>query len=266
MKSIISSLMVLVILTFVLSSCKKSDTSVNDGNNNVDNSNYYPNTIGNYYKYNFERTDSAGFLTNGIRDTRYQSASGSTGNGITYDIKQIDSVTSNGSTIVYTSFFRKGDMGIYYFLDTTGFSENLPPEFISYLPYLKIDQELLLLTSSLQDGDTWPVFKVNLEQGPVAITAVDVKASYLGKENISLNLISGTVTRPAVKVQYDFSLINPLTQAKQTVTAYGWFVANVGPVRWQGNGLLLDVFTRGEINFADSTSTGSEDIVDYNLK
>ncbi|MGA9295075.1 MAG: hypothetical protein WBV81_20975 [Ignavibacteriaceae bacterium] len=266
MKSIISSLLVLIIILLVISSCKKSDTSVNNGNTNVDNSNYYPAAVGNYYKYNFERNDSAGIQTTGVTDTRYQSASGLAGNGVAYDFRKIDSVTSNGFTTVYTSFFRKGDIGIYYFLDTTGFFENLPPEFIAYLPYLKIDQELLFLTSSLQDGDTWPVFKVNLEQGPAAITIIDVKASYSGKENITLNLLSGAVTRPAVKIQYDFSIINPLTQSKQTVTAYGWFVANVGPVRWQGNGLLLDVFTRGEINFADSTSTGSENLVDYNLK
>jgi hypothetical protein len=266
MKSIISSLLVLIIISLVITSCKKSDTSVNSGNTNVDNSNYFPANIGNYYKYNFERTDSAGIQTTGVTDTRYQSSSEPAGNGVTYDIKQIDSVTSNGSTIVFSSFFRKSDIGTYYFLDTAGFSENLPPEFITYLPYLKIDQEMLLITSSLQDGDTWPVFKINLEQGAIALTVVDLKASYLGKENISLNLLSGSVTRPAVKIQYDFSLINPLTQAKQTVTAYGWFVADVGVVQWQGNALLLDVFTRGEINFADSTSTGSENLVDYNLK
>lgn len=117
----------------------------------------------------------------------------------------------------------------------------------------------------MQNGKTWPVFKVNLEQ-VITLTVVDVEANYAGKENIVLNLQSGTVTKPAVKIQYNFSLINPLTQAKQTVTVYGWFVADVGAVKWQGNGLLLDVFTRGEINFADSTSTGSENLVYYNIK
>ena len=266
MKPSISLLLVLIIISLVISSCKKSDSSVNSGNSSVDNSNYFPASIGNYYKYNSERTDSTGIPATGVTDTRYQGASGQAGNGVTYDIRQIDSVTSDGFTSVYITFFRKGDIGIYYFLDTTGFSENLPPEFITYLPYLKVDQELLVLTSSLQDGDTWPVFKVNLEQGGIALTVVDVEAFYRGKENITLNLLSGTVTRPAVKIQYDFSIINPLTQEKQTLTAYGWFVANVGPARWQGNGLLLDVFTRGEINFADSASTGSEDLIDYNIK
>jgi archaellum component FlaG (FlaF/FlaG flagellin family) len=265
MKSILSSLLVMIIVTLVISSCKKADNSVNSDNTNVDNSDYFPATVGNYYKYNFQRTDSTGIPITGITNTRYQSPSGPAGNGVIYDIMQIDSISSNGFVNIYTSFFRKGDNGIYYFLDTTGFAENLPPEFAAYLPYLKIDQELLLLTSSLKDGDKWPVFKVNLEQG-IALTVVDVEASYLGKENITLNLQSGTVTRPAVKIQYDFSLINPLNQTKQTVTAYGWFVANVGAVQWQGNALLLDVFTRGEINFADSTNTGSENLIDYNLK
>jgi hypothetical protein len=262
MKKIIMSFLGLLIFSFIISSCKKNDNPVNAGNS--DNGNYFPYTAGTTYKYNFERTDSADQQTTGTRDSRYQSAPGPGSSGITYDIMQFDSVTSNGSTTVYTSFFRKGDAGIYYSLDTAGFSENLPPEFIVYLPYLKIDQELLLLSSSLQDGKTWPVFKINLEQG-ITFTIVDVEAAYLGKENISLNLQSGAVTMPAVKIQYNFSLINPFTQAKQTVTAYGWFVANVGAVKWQGNGLLLDAFTRGEINFADSTSTGSENLVDYNI-
>jgi len=265
MKKIIISVLGLLIFSFIISSCKKNDNSVSAGNTPTDNSNYFPSTVGSNYMYNFERTDSANQQITGTRDSRYQSAPEPGGNGITYDIMQIDSLTSNGSTTVYTSLFRKSDMGSYYFLDTAGFSENLPPEFIAYLPYLKIDQELLLLSSPLQDGKTWPVFKVNLEQG-ITFTVVDVEAAYLGNENIALNLQSGTVTKPAVKIQYNFSLINPLTQAKQTVTAYGWFVAVVGAVKWQGNELLLDVFTRGEINFADSTSTGSENLVYYNIK
>jgi hypothetical protein len=265
MRSFISSVMVLIIISLIISSCKKNDNSVNSGDNSIDNSNYFPTSAGSNYKYNFERTDSAQQQTTGIRDQRYESSTQPAGNGVTYDIKQIDSISSNGSETVYTSFFRKGDIGIYYYLDTTGFSENLPPEFIAYLPYLKIDQEMLLLTSSLQDGKTWPVFKVNLEQG-ISLTVVDVEAAYLGKENISLNLQTGAVTKPAVKIQYNFSLINPLTQTKQTVTVYGWFVADIGAVKWQGNSLLLDVFTRGEINFADSTSTGTEDLIQYNIK
>ena len=236
MKSIISSLLVLVLISLVISSCKKNDNSVSADNNNTDNSNYFPSTVGSSYKYNFERTDSTNQQTTGTRDST-----------------------------VYTSYFRKSNNGIYYFLDTTGFSENLPPEFISYLPYLKIDQELLLLPSSLQDGQTWPVFKVSLEQG-ISITVVDVEAKYLGKENVAVNLTSGTVTKPAAKIEYSFSIINPITQAKQTVTADGWYAADIGAVKWEGNSLLLNAFTRGEISFSDSTSTGSENLVQYSIK
>jgi hypothetical protein len=264
MKKIIISFLGLLIFSFIISSCKKNDNSVSAGNTNPDNSNYFPSTAGSHYQYNFERTDSANQQTTGIRDSRYQNFSGPAGNGIIYDIMQIDSVNSNGSTTVYTSLFRKADNGIYYYLDTTGFSENLPPEFIPYLPNLQIDPELLLLPSSLQDGKTWTVFKISLVQG-LTFTVVDVEASYLGKENIALNLQSGTVTKSAVKIQYNFSLLNPITQAKQTVTTLGWYVADIGAVKWEGNGLLLDVFTRGEINFADSTSTGSDNLIDYNI-
>lgn len=259
MKSVITSFLMLITISIVISSCKKNSNPVSTGGN--DNSNYFPSNVGSSYKYNFERTDQNGKQTTGIRDTKYESTKAMGG---IYTL-QIDTVTTNDSNDVFNSLFRKSDAGIYYYIDTTGFSENLPPEFVPYLPYLKIDQEMLLFSIPLQDGKNWPVFKVNLEQG-ITITVVDVEAKYLGKENIALNLNSGTVTEQAAKVEYSFSLINPITQAKQTVTADGWFVADIGAVKWEGNALLLNVFTRSDINFADSSSTGSENLIQYNIK
>ena len=259
MKSIVTSFLILIIISIVISSCKKNSNPVSTSGN--DNSNYFPSTAGSIYKYNFERTDENGRQTTGIRDTKYEST---TAMGGIYSL-QIDTVTTSDSTDVFNSLFRKSDTGIYYYLDTTGFSENLPPEFVQYLPYLKVDQEMLLFSTPLQDGKNWPVFKVNLEQ-VFTVTVVDVEAKYLGKENVALNLNSGTVTKQAAKVEYSFSLINPITQSKQTVTADGWFVADIGAVKWEGNALLLNVFTRSDINFADSTSTGSENLIQYNIK
>ena len=110
-------------------------------------------------------------------------------------------------------------------------------------------------------------FKVVLNYQGLVLNAIDVDATYTGKENVVLNLNSGTVTKEAAKIQYTFSLVtNPFTQSKQTVTAYGWYVADIGAVKWQGNDLLLDALTRGEINFADSTSTSTETLVDSNVQ
>ena len=256
-------LIFILIMTFIVfSSCKKSETDNSiSPPGTIDNSNYFPSNAGNYYKYNLERNSSTGSGTTGTRDTRYTATT--QGGGI-YTL-QTDTVIAGDSTFVNSSLFRKSDSGVYYFLDTTGFSANLPTEFISILPFLNIDSEMLLLSTPLQQGKGWPVFKVNLVQG-ITLTVVDVEASYLGNESVALNLLSGTVNKTAAKVQYNFSLINPINLSKQTVTAYGWYVADIGPVKWQGNGLLLNVFTGGEINFADSTTTGMESLIDYSVK
>ncbi len=252
----------LIITFIVFSSCKKNETDNSIAPPGTsDNSNYFPSNTGSYYKYNIERTDSGSSHTTGTRNTRY---SATTQGGGIYTL-QTDTVITGDSTFINSSLFRKSDSGVYYFLDTTGFSANLPSEFISILPFLNIDSEMLLLSTPLQQGKGWPVFKVNLVQG-ITLTVVDVEASYIGTESVALNLPSGTVNKTAAKVQYNFSLINPINLSKQTVTAYGWYVADIGPVKWQGNGLLLNVFTRGEINFADSTSTGTESLIDYSIK
>jgi hypothetical protein len=250
---------ILATVSIAVSSCKKSDSLVNPGN--IDNNDYFPSKIGSFYKYNFERTSPISGQTTGIRDAKYEYTNE---RGGIYTL-QVDSVITSDSVFSKNSLFRKTDAGIYYFLDTTGFSANLPQEYTSFIPYLKIDPEMLLLSSPLNDGKKWPVFKVNLDQG-IVVTVVDVEANYLGNENIAINLNSGTVTKPSVKIEYTFSLINPIDRTSQTVTVFGWFVADIGAVKWEGNGLLLNVFTRGEINFADSTSTGSENLIDYNIK
>jgi hypothetical protein len=250
-----------LILSLIISSCSKSDNSVATGE--TDNSNYFPSQDGTYYKYNVEKTDSNNAQSTGTRDSR---CSNTSERGGEYT-KQTDSVTLNGSTEVYTSLFRKTDAGVYYFLDTTGFAASLSSSFSVYVPFLTIDQEMLSISYPLQSGKTWTAFKVVLNYQGLVLNVVDVDATYTGKENVTLNLNSGTVTKEAAKIKYSFSLItNPLTQTKQTVTAYGWYVADVGAVKWQGNGLLLDAFTRGEINFADSTSTSTETLVDYSVQ
>jgi hypothetical protein len=253
-----------IIFSLAITSCKKNDNPANSENNpplKMDSSNYFPANTGNYYEYNFERTNSNYPENQGVRKTRYSATSEMGG---IYNL-QTDSIFTGDSTSVYTSLFRRTGTGVFYYLDTSGFSANLPPEYSSFIPYLKFDPEMRLLTSPLYEGQTWPVFKVNLEQ-TINVTIVDVEAKYIGKENIDIPLSPGLVTKPAVKIEYDFSVINPVTKSSQTVTVDGWFAADIGAVKWEGNGLLLNVFTRGEINFADSTSTGTENLVKYNIR
>ena len=259
MKKILFPFLCLLILSFILGSCKKNNNPVSS--EDKDYSNYYPSGAGNYYKYYIERTNADGIKTTGTRDTRYGISSEH--NGI-YTLK-VDSIAVGDSINIYNSFFRETDAGVYYFLDPSGFLASLPQEYAAFIPYLKIDPEMLLLSAPLYNGQTWTVFKVNIEQN-IVLTVVDVEAVYLGKEDLLLNLNSGNTTKATVKIEYDFSFINPITQDNQTSTVYGWFAADIGAVKWEGDGFLLNLFTRGELNLADSSSTGIENLIDYNIK
>jgi len=252
---------------FIFTSCD-SDGGSGTGNQNEDKSNYYPNGDGTYYKYNIDQTDSTGSQTSGTRSSTYNGTG--VKNGTIYQI-QVDSLTFASQTAVTLSYFRKSDFsssggGVYFFLDTTGFATNVPPDLLQYLPLLQIDNELIIFSSPLTDGKTWTVFKINLNLGsPISI--INGQATYLGKENININLTSGTITKEAIKIKYDVILrINPLSTNFQTFTAFCWYVADIGIVRWEGNATVLNALAAGSIDFADTSSTVIQNLIEVEIK
>lgn len=255
------SLVVLVFLTgFLINSCK-NDNSPTENNQPPGNNNYFPSSEGNFYKYNTEISDLNG-KDSGTRSTRYSNTNKQ--NGV-YKL-QVDSLILNGNVSISNSLFRTTDAGVYYFLDTTGFAANLPSDIIQYLPFLTFDNEMILLSFPFQDGKSWSVFKVNANIQGFNITLVDAEAFYLGKENIALNLLSGNTTKEAAKIRYDLTIkTNPLSQDSEEFSATAWVVDNIGIVKWEGNGLLLSVFTGGGINWADTSSVISQNLIDFSL-
>ena len=255
MKRIVVFIPVIMIIAIVFYSCKKSNpTSSNPPTNTND---YFPNGDQSSYKYSVDRTDSTGAMQQGTRSTTYDGSS--TKNGTTYQ-KQIDSLFILSQTNVGVSFFRKSDTGVFYFLDTTGLGGVIPD---SLKPYITLDAEMRLLLLPLQSGSTWPVFKMTLSN---IVTLVDVNATYLGTDSVTLNLNTGTVTEEASKIRYDISLTLGLGVPTVTYTANAWIVNNIGFVKWEGNGIIMDAFTGGGINFADTSSTVSMSLTQYNLK
>lgn len=253
---------VLFIVSFVMfTGCKQSTTQPTV---NQDNSNYFPNGDGTYYKFNINITDSTGTLKVGNKSTTY---SGSTVFGKTTYQKQVDTVGNSGVNTTNVSYFRKPSGGVFYFLDTTGISNYIPT---MYLQFLTFSTELQALNMPLSDGLTWQAFKLGLSL--LNYNLIDVEASYLGKENVTLNLLSGNVVVSAAKIKYIMTLQFPnpnnilAPPAKSTFTATGWFAADIGPVKWEGNGAVLNGFSGGGIDLTDTTESVTQSLIYYNIK
>ena len=247
--------------------CKKSEEnpagSSESGITITDNT--YPKNEGTYYKYAYDRTDSNGH-SSGTRITYYK------GDiiilGPTYKT-QIDSSNLNATWQVDSLYFRTTAGGVYYFIDTTGFAASIEdPTLIQFLPFIAIDNELLAYSFPIQVGTLWPVFKMNLNYpGLPPTTLVDVSASVIGEEDINLGLISGIIIKKALIVKYTMVLkTNPLLPMPRTYTANAWLIPDVGPVKWEGSGTIVNVFTGVGIDFGDTTTVVSQSLIDYSIK
>lgn len=251
---------------FFLGACK-SNNSTEPSTGTTGGSAYYPNTEGNFYKYSVERQDSTAPAKSGTRTSRYNGTS--TIAGVTYQ-NQIDTVKFSDTTYTYTSLFQKNESGVNYFVDTTGLYEVIPDSLLAFLQY---DASLNFLSFPLQDGKSWQVFNMGLKLGNLPlIKLLDVTAYDEGTENVSLNLNGSNVTESAVKIRYDLNLTVPdptnflAAPSTGSFSANAWVVENIGVIKWQGNGTLLNAFTGGGIHFADTTSTVTQTLTSYSAK
>ncbi len=252
-------MVILLSLAFMFNACKKNTTEPPAG---IVSGNFFPNGNGTTYKYNVQKTDSTGNSYSGTRTATYN---GTTTIGSTVYQNEIDTISVLGLTSTSVTLFTRSDTSVIIALDTTGFSTAIPSQ---YLDYITLNPRINALHFPFQDGGSWSVFKVALTIPGLSLNVVTVTANYLGLEDISLPLSSGTVTKSAAKIQYQLHIItNPLAPTSgSTFTADAWLVDNIGIVKWQGNGAILDTFTGAGVNFADTTSTMTQTLVSYNIK
>lgn len=263
MRKIILSL-VIVSSLLIYFGCKKSESS---GTSPTDaiiiTENSFPKNPGTNYKYSYNRFDSLG-QTSGNRITFFD------GNaiiqGTTYKI-QIDSLIIGSIFETDSTYFRTSGAGLYYFVDTTGFAESITDSsLIPLIPYVVFDQELLSYSFPLSAGKNWTAFKVNLTY-PLQVTVIDVSASNVSQETITLNLSSGQTSKDALKIKFTLTLrLNPLSSVVQTYTAFAWLIPNVGVAKCEGNGALVNFLTGQGINLADTSTVVNQALVDYQIK
>jgi hypothetical protein len=252
---------VLLGMTLMFTACKDEDNVVDPPTG--DTGNYFPGNDGAYYRFNFEYQDTAGVSTGGSRVTRY---TGNTTIGGTVYMQQTDSIFTSEMNTSSVTYFRKTDTGVFYFLDTTGLGNTVPD---SILQYITIDGEMRAMALPLVETSQWPVFKMTLNY-IITLTVIEVSANVTGKENITLNLITGNENKEAYKIRYLLTLRipnpdNPLQTITETEEAFAWAVSGIGIVRWQGSAAVVAAFTGGGIDIDESTAVVTQNLVEYRL-
>jgi hypothetical protein len=260
-KKILISLTALLLLSFT--GCKKSESGnpITPGTTE----NYFPNNEGTNYKYSYLRIDSTGQVS-GSRVTYYRGSK--TIQGTTYKI-QIDSLVISNSLQIDLSSFRTTEAGVYFFVDTSGFAAPINDSaFAQFIPFIKIDNELLAYAFPLQVGRFWTVFKINLNYpGSPQTTLIDVFANAIGNENIILNLSDGQTIKDAFKIKYTMVIrANASSQDTRSFMADAWLINDIGPAKWEGSGALISVLTGLGIDFADTTIVVKQSLIDYQIK
>ncbi len=263
MKKINFLFLSLISLAFLFNACKSSTTSPSNPTSGPGSS-YFPNGDGTTYKYAVTKTDSSGNQSAGTRSTTYSGTT--TLNGAVYQ-NEIDTISFGGFSIVTSSLFVKSNNSVNFAIDTSGLSASIPSQ---YLQYIKLSSSITAFKFPLQQGNPWNAFNMTLSLSGLTDTLVNVTGTYIGMEQVPLTLSTGSTTMNAAKIQYIFKLqipnpSNPFQFDTRSYSAFAWMADNVGMIKMEGNGAILDAFTGGGINFADTTSTISQSLISYNI-
>lgn len=255
-KTILLSLVTVLVLDYW--GCKKSESESPTAPSTT--TNYFPYNEGTNYKFSYSKTDSIG-TSQGTRTSYFKGSS--TIAGTVYKI-QMDSLDLSASLQIDSSYFRTTEAGVYYYLDTTGFAESITdPDLIPYIPLVVIDKELLAYSTPIETGKSWPVFKIVFSN----LTLVDVSATAVGNETITLNLSSGQTTKEAMKLRFTLTLrLDPFSSVVHTFTADAWLVPDIGPAKWDGSGTIVNFFTGLGIDFADTNNVVKQSLINYDIK
>jgi hypothetical protein len=249
----------LMVLSLMFAACKDDSSPVDPGpGGNTEN--YFPDNNNAYYRYEVIYQDTTGAVFEGERSTRYSGTNEIS--GTTY-IRQIDSLNLEGNISSSESFFRKTNLGVYYYLDTTGLSEIIPAE---YLSLFTISNEMTAVVLPLQQTSAWTVFFMSILNNDF----VRVEANVTGKETITINLISGDISRESLKIRYLLSVYVPdpdniLVGTYETYETFAWIVEGIGIVRWEGNAAVMAAFTGGGIDIDESAAQATQNLVEYRL-
>ena len=123
-----------------------------------------------------------------------------------------------------------------------------------------------LLFYPLTTGSSWSLYRITAEVQPgIEIKILDIVASFVSTEQVALNLDSVTVVFPSRKVSYTVELYTEIGLEPETYTAYMWYVANIGLIKFEGNQFVVDV-GGGGISFEPSPNILTQELIEYDIK
>lgn len=222
---------------------------------------YYPDDIGSTFKYSITETDTLGnIVQEGTRNILY---SGTTMyNGTNYTTQK-DSLDFGSQSSVSTYLFRETNTGVFYAVDTSQISLFIPD---SLKQYVTLRTEMQLLFYPLTTGSSWSLYRVTAEVQPgTEIKILDIIAKFDGTEYIDLNLDSVAVVVPSRRVKYTLELSTEIGSPPETYSAYMWYVASIGLVKYQGNQFIVSG-GGGGITFEPSPNIINQDLIQYKIE
>jgi hypothetical protein len=222
---------------------------------------YYPGGIGSTFKYSITEKDSTGnLIQSGTRNILYSGTF--LLNGINYTT-QDDSLDFGSQSSVATYLFRKTETAVFYAVDTSQISLLIPD---TLKQYVTLRDEMQLLFYPLTTGSSWSLYRITAEVQPgIEVKILEFVASFVGTEQLTLNLTSGTNPVTAQKVKYTLLLYSDIGSPPQTYTAFMWFVADIGLVRFEGNQFIVNI-GGGGITFEPSSNILTQELIEYNTE
>lgn len=123
-----------------------------------------------------------------------------------------------------------------------------------------------LLFYPLTTGSSWSLYRVTAEVQPgIEIKILDIAASFDGIEYVALNLDSLSVVVPSRKVKYTLALYTEIGSAPETYTAYMWYAASIGLIKYQGNQFIVSI-GGGGITFEPLPNVLTQELIQYDIK
>jgi hypothetical protein len=235
MKKISTLLPILLLLTC---SCEES---VYDPFN-INFSDFFPNSDGNYYYYNVSVIDTNGtIIQSGTRKTNY--SGDTTIFSVKYQIK-VDSFHFGSLQNITNSYFRKDGFGVYNFVDvdSNGFYFLLPD---SLRGGISFPIQYPLLTKSLEVNQTWHLFDVWADIPQFQV--FNVNTEIVALDTFLIPNQSTTRFTEAYNIKYSASLTTSPNESPEFFEVHAWFAKGIGPVKWEGDSELMNFFAGAEI-------------------
>ncbi len=257
MLSILKQIVITVTVLVFLFSCTSKEPTAPPSGLVFD---YFPNSDSTSYLFTITKSDSTGILSTGSRYVLY---SGDTLiNGSSYKFQK-DSVKMGTEIEERISNFRKSEIGVFYFIDTSGFAAALPDTLRNRMTITSEMQTLLLL---LAEGSFWQVFKVTIALQPgITYAPYRITASFIKEENVLLHLVNGDLNITAQKIKYELEYRIDPEEPSQKFIAFSWVADKIGIIKMDGNAIVVNTILNGEVNLDDSLKTVTQDLIDYNI-